>query len=122
LTKTNDPEIEVIFKEYGCREDIFGSDHRPVFLNFNVDLKLNHLMDPNHFFTRTDQGSGNIKLKNFKLQFSNNGMQTTKKKFVFPLFFQLKFCGEFLTTNPNSFEKRIIALSEPMTSKLWKEH
>lgn len=93
-----------------------------MFLNFSVELKLNHLMDPTRFITSADQGFGKLRMKSFKLQLSNSGMLTTKKKFVFPLFFQLKFCGEFLTTNPNSFEKRILALSDPLPAKNWKEH
>ncbi len=49
-------------------------------------------------------------------------MLTTKKKFAFPLFFSLKFCGEWLTANPASFEKRIFGLCDPLPSKFWKSH
>ena len=49
-------------------------------------------------------------------------MLTTKKKFAFPLFLSLKFCGEFLTGNPTSFEKRLLGLSNQIPFKYWKEH
>jgi hypothetical protein len=74
LTKINDHEIDFIAKEYGCKEEVFGSDHRPVFLDFSIDLKLNHLMNPNLLLTSTDQGFGNLRLKSFKLEFSSAGM------------------------------------------------
>jgi len=69
LTKTNDQEIELTFNEYGCKENILGSDHRPVFLDFRVDLKLNHLMDPHCLTSKSDQGFGKLRLKSFKLTF-----------------------------------------------------
>jgi hypothetical protein len=124
MIKKNDGEIDVTFKEYGCKDDVFGSDHRPVFLRFEVELKLNHLLNPSRFISPAspDQGFGKLCIEHFKLQLTNGGMLTTKKKFMFPLFFQLKFCGEFLTANPASFEKRMLGLFEPLPHKLWKKH
>lgn len=49
MVKKNNHLSEVKFKEYGCKENIFGSDHRPVYLNFEVNLKLTHILDPQCF-------------------------------------------------------------------------
>jgi hypothetical protein len=38
MVKKNDDDAEIIFKQYGCKEDVLGSDHRPVFLNFEIGL------------------------------------------------------------------------------------
>lgn len=124
MIKKNDDETQVNFKDYGCKEDVLGSDHRPVYLHFEVDLKLKHLLDLNKFISQNEpeQGFGKLRLKHFEVQFTNEAMITTKKKFVFPLFLQLKFCGEFLTANPCSFEKRLLSISESQPQKLWKDH
>ena len=49
MVKKNDDDAEINFIEYGCKEDVLGSDHRPVFLQFEIGLKLKHLLDLDRF-------------------------------------------------------------------------
>lgn len=65
LVKCNELHSNIQYKQYGCKDDMFGSDHRPVFLNFEIDFKMKHLMDPLMFINPeiVDQGQGKIKFE-----------------------------------------------------------
>lgn len=38
LIKDNDKTCELQYNQYNCREEVYGSDHRPVFLDFNIRI------------------------------------------------------------------------------------
>jgi len=40
LLKANDKSGEISYNEYNCRDEIFGSDHRPVYLDLNIKMSI----------------------------------------------------------------------------------
>jgi hypothetical protein len=46
LFKQNDKNGSVRFNEYMCRDQIFGSDHRPVFLDLDLKVAQEVLLEP----------------------------------------------------------------------------
>lgn len=46
LVKLNEESIQAQYNAYGSAEEILGSDHRPVFLDFAVTIKQQHYMEP----------------------------------------------------------------------------
>jgi hypothetical protein len=46
LVKNNDRRCEITYNQYDCREEIFGSDHRPVWLDLEMSYKPDPFLDP----------------------------------------------------------------------------
>lgn len=46
LFKNNCEQSEIIHMKYECRDNVFGSDHRPVCLVTNIINKPSHYMNP----------------------------------------------------------------------------
>lgn len=46
LIKQNDISSEVKFNQYSSRHEVFGSDHRPVFLDWSIKIKFDNWLDP----------------------------------------------------------------------------
>lgn len=60
LFKANDKTVGVEYNKYQCRDEIFGSDHRPVYLDLNLKLTQDTLIEPQllHNPDTPEQGSG----------------------------------------------------------------
>ena len=91
MFKSNDPKVCVKYNKYNCRNDIYGSDHRPVYLDLSLGLSKELLMEPDLLLNPAtpEQGSGKLTINNFKLSFDKQGVSTLKRKFVMPMFLQL---------------------------------
>jgi len=46
LLKQNDSTSEIKFNKYYTREEVFGSDHRPVYLDCTIRLGLVNFIEP----------------------------------------------------------------------------
>lgn len=71
LFKSNDRQVGVQYNKYHCRSDIYGSDHRPVYLDLNLTLSQEVLMEPALLLNPAtpQQGSGKLQPVCFKLHF-----------------------------------------------------
>jgi len=67
----NNTTCPSLITEYNCRDDYFGSDHRPVYLSLKLKTKPCFFMDPERLIdpTMINQGRGEITLKNVQLIF-----------------------------------------------------
>jgi len=93
IFKQNEKSARVIFNEYQCRDDIFGSDHRPVFLDFSIKLTPEVVMCPRLLRDpkTPNQGSGRITVTSFKLAWETKQLDIIKRKLQMPFFVQLQF-------------------------------
>ena len=66
----NNTDCSVIYREYDCHDEVFGSDHRPVFLRMAIKLRPNNLLNPNTFLVpdRRLQGFGKLEVQSLKLK------------------------------------------------------
>ena len=46
LVKVNDRNNKIKYNQYSTKGEIFGSDHRPVFLDLTLKTMFDNLMDP----------------------------------------------------------------------------
>lgn len=66
LFKTNCKQTKITQLKYECRENVFGSDHRPVSLHTNIVTKPYHYLDPKRLLEtkEPEQGRGELTLTN----------------------------------------------------------
>ena len=122
LFKCNDASSDTKLIEYDCSDQVFGSDHRPVFLRLAISLYFDHFCDPFYLMNMTtpNQGKGLITMKSISLKPNENRiLHVLNRAFKPPLHFQLQFVADWLTSSPFSFEKKVTHLSD-LTQKLWK--
>lgn len=121
LFKSNDPKVSVKFNKYNSRSDIYGSDHRPVFLDMNLKPSQELYMEPELLLNPATphQGSGQITFVSFTLKFDQKGFSTLKRKFMMPLFLQLQFRSDWLCHQPCSNEKKINGIENCIPPKTW---
>ena len=105
----NNTATPVTRNAYRSLEEVLGSDHRPVMLDININLKpLQYLNVPsllNPMFAH-NQGVGIFSFKKLTIQGLKQSVieQYTKRKFLFPSHLQVSFYGEHLESFPSSSE------------------
>lgn len=53
LVKNNDHNSAIAYQEYGCRDQIFGSDHRPVYLRMQMNFRPEPFLDQASLYAGT---------------------------------------------------------------------
>ena len=65
--KANDEKSEIKYNSYQSNTKVFGSDHRPVYLDLSMKVGFDCLMDPERLISSQVQGSGIIRFESFRL-------------------------------------------------------
>ncbi|CDW91774.1 endonuclease exonuclease phosphatase family protein [Stylonychia lemnae] len=120
----NNTNQQVKLVKYDTLENVFGSDHRPIILDLELNLKpvrflnLTKLRDKS---MQTSQGLGIIKfnhlnLKNIKHLLIENFL---KRKLVFPSHLQISFYADYLESFSSSSEFSLPNITALYTNITW---
>ena len=76
----NNTSCPSLITEYNCKDDYFGSDHRPVYLSLKLKTRPSYFMDPVRLIDphMVAQGRGEITLKNVQLTFDGERQELMK--------------------------------------------
>ena len=123
----NNTNCPALITEYNCKDNYFGSDHRPVFLKLKLKTQPYNYLDPISLVNPKTivQGRGEIALKNVQLNFDEERIEMLKLSGlnVYPLFLQLQFRSEWLVLKSVSYEKVISNRIEREDKTFhWKDH
>lgn len=120
----NNSQCQLAIKEYGCYENYWGSDHRPVYTHVNVVTQPQHYVDPVSLLSPKSQelGHGELKFLHTMLAFNANLLNPIlRERYRFPLFFQLHFRSDWLLAKSYSSQKRLGSSTDDILPKQWKE-
>ena len=70
LFKSNDLNSTFTANEYSCIKDLFGSDHRPVYLSCRLGLNIDHFTNQARLFNKAspNQGRGELTVRSFSIK------------------------------------------------------
>lgn len=101
----NNSSCPLTIRQYGAREEYWGSDHRPVFTHTSVVSQPQHLINPVTLLDSNTaiQGFSQIKFEYCLVEFDQARLlPILTEKYRFPLFFQLNFRADWLLVKPFS--------------------